>query len=117
MTSGSIKPHDDLAGYQRIAKPSDLNSYGCECLIRAIVARAAEDYAIGRKAEKKHPEHGPSQLRISAQRFFSGSWFFELTGLDGKWFLQKLDRMVARREENNGRKRGRRRAHETANPH
>ena len=56
---------------------------GVERLVQAICRNAATDYLYSKKEEHV----------VSAEKFFKSDWFFELTGLDGKSVLKRLDRM------------------------
>ncbi len=56
---------------------------GMQRLVEAICRTAATDYLYSKK-EKNVKD---------AEIFFKSDWFFELTGLDGKPILKRLDRI------------------------
>lgn len=67
---------------------------GARNLIQAIVDRAIWDY-------KSTPKDGESRQEIA--QFFLSEWFEQLTGLDGKIALKRLE---AKYDRKHGKKKG-----------
>ena len=70
------------------------NSY-CH-LAEAIVVQAAKDYREARRILVKRP--GDLQVRKymkDTEQFFKSQWYEELTTLDGKVVLRKLEEEIA----------------------
>ena len=64
---------------------------GAHKLIAAIVSQAVNDYRHILHASKRHPE----DLTIAGrkdelERFFTGGYFYELTGYDGETLIRRL---------------------------
>lgn len=75
-------------------KRRDIDPDGTQNLIQAIVDRAVQDYM-----------HAPEEsgLRQDAAQFFLSEWFEQLTGLDGKIALKRLE---AKYDRKHGKKKG-----------
>lgn len=76
----------------RIQSADQLNTEGCLMLVEAIVRNAAQEYVCARRDYKKNPFDKDAKRHYEqARRFFLSEYFFNLTDLDGKAVLEKLD--------------------------
>ncbi len=76
----------------RIASADDLNLDGCIALVEAIIKDAAQEYICARREYKKNPFDKDAKKHYEqSRRFFLSEYFFNLTDLDGKAVLEKLD--------------------------
>lgn len=76
----------------RIQSADQLDLEGCIRLVEAIVKDAAEEYKCARREYKKNPFDQDAKKHYErARRFFLSEYFFNLTNLDGKAVLNKLD--------------------------
>ena len=73
---------------------AELNDRGCQHLVEAIVARAADDYRYARMRERL-TQH-KSLVAAECEQFFRSEYFELLTGLDGEAVLQRLDKEMMR---------------------
>jgi len=64
-------------------------------LANAIILQAVKDYRAALKTLKKNPKN-TSALKDKAdvERFFCSAWYGELTTVDGKFLLRKLQQEV-----------------------
>lgn len=63
-----------------------------ERLVQAIAAQAAKDYRKAREKLRKRPKNiAAQQMLYDCEKFFRSGWFYEITGLDGKAVLKKLE--------------------------
>lgn len=62
-----------------------MNNEGCERLSSAIIIQAVRDYMW---AKRKDCGYKLAELK----RFFRSDWFSVLTGIDGEWLIDMLDR-------------------------
>lgn len=72
---------------------------GYEELAAAIVARAVQDYRMALKYLKKHPRRSRRRtkfenLKHDCERFFTGDWIRELTDVDGRKIMEKIQEDV-----------------------
>ena len=68
-----------------------------ERLISAIISQAVDDYRAALKALSKNPKNiQANRDKSECERFFLGKWFSELTDVDGKWLMHKLQREAER---------------------
>ncbi len=66
---------------------------GYERLASAIILQAANDYRAALAALSENPQSIlANRAKSDCERFFLGKWFSELTDIDGKWLMQKLQR-------------------------
>jgi hypothetical protein len=64
---------------------------GAHNLIAAIVNQAVNDYKNILRASKRHPEDPTIEGRKhEIERFFTGSYFYELTGREGETVIRRL---------------------------
>lgn len=64
---------------------------GAHNLIAAIVNQAVNDYKNILRASKRHPEDPTIEGRKhEIERFFTGGYFYELTGYDGETLIRRL---------------------------
>ncbi len=64
-----------------------------ERLASAIILQAVHDYRAALKTLSKNPKHiQANRDKSDCERFFLGKWFSELTDVDGKWLMHKLQR-------------------------
>lgn len=64
-------------------------------LANAIILQAVKDYRNALKALKKNPKcESGSKDKADVERFFLSQWFGELTTVDGKMLLRKLQAEV-----------------------
>lgn len=65
-------------------------------LANAIILQAVKDYRNALKALKKNPKcEDALKDKKEVERFFLSQWFGELTTVDGKMLLRKLQEEVA----------------------
>ena len=76
----------------RIASADDLDFEGCIAVVEAIVKDAAEAYVCAKRDYKKNPFDREAKKHYEqSRRFFLSEYFWNLTNLDGKAVLEKLD--------------------------
>lgn len=64
-----------------------------ERLASAIILQAVNDYRAALVALSKNPKNIlANRDKSECERFFLGEWFSELTDVDGKWLIHKLQR-------------------------
>lgn len=69
--------------------PNEIASY--ERLANAIVSRAARDYSLALKAQKRNPENINVMRIISdCERFFRSEYYRILTDIDGEWLMERI---------------------------
>ena len=65
-------------------------------LANAIILMAVKDYRDVLKKLKKRPRYGPAQdMKNEVERFFRSDWYRELTSVDGKVLIKKLQAEVS----------------------
>lgn len=84
----------NLENYERLTL-KELHPKGIENLVIAVVDRAANDYKIAMMRKSVAEDH-VSVCQQEVERFLLSDWFYLLTGMDGKWVLQKLRRSYGR---------------------
>lgn len=63
-----------------------------EEIAEAIVAQAGKDYLEYKKILYKKPEDEAASYGLAGViRFFDSSWFEQLTDVDPKWLIERLD--------------------------
>lgn len=68
-----------------------------EGLANAIIVQAAKDYRAALMVLSENPRSIlANRDKAECERFFLGKWFSELTEVDGKWLMRKLQREVER---------------------
>lgn len=72
---------DEIAAYERLAN--------------AIVSRAARDYSLALKAQKRNPENTNVMRIISdCERFFRSEYYRILTDIDGEWLMDQIRKKI-----------------------
>jgi len=67
-----------------------------ERLANAVVLRAVDDYRIAARKLKRDPGNGTAETDIRRlNRFFRSQWFEELTNVDGRLLLSRLQKEAA----------------------
>jgi len=62
-----------------------------ENLANAIILHAVKDYRMARKKLKRNPKNKDAKLMVEdCERFFCSDWFGQLTSVNGKMLLKKL---------------------------
>ncbi|MDB2127488.1 hypothetical protein [Enterocloster clostridioformis] len=62
-----------------------------ESLANAIILQAVKDYRTAGKKLKRNPKNKDAKLMVEdCERFFCSDWFGQLTFVDGKMLLRKL---------------------------
>lgn len=62
-----------------------------ENLANAIILQAVKDYRTAWKKLKRNPKNKDAKLMVEdCERFFCSDWFGQLTSVDGKMLLKKL---------------------------
>ena len=62
-----------------------------ENLANAIILQAVKDYRATGKQLKRNPKNNDAKLMVEdCERFFCADWFGQLTSVDGKMLLKKL---------------------------
>lgn len=62
-----------------------------ENLANAIILQAVKDYRVARKKLKRNPKNKDAKLMVEdCERFFCSDWFGQLTSVNGKMLLKKL---------------------------
>ena len=62
-----------------------------ENLANAIILQAVKDYRAAKKKLKRNPKNKDAKLIVGdCERFFCSDWFGQLTSVDGKMLLKKL---------------------------
>ena len=65
-------------------------------LASAIILQAVKDYRKASKTLKKNPKWEDAlKDKAEVERFFRSQWFAELTAIDGRMLLRKLQEEVA----------------------
>ena len=66
-------------------------SYPYENLANAIILRAVKDYRAAGMKLKRNPKNKDAKLMVEdCERFLCSDWFGQLTFVDGKMLLKKL---------------------------
>lgn len=79
----------------------NLDDQGCNRLVRAIVTRAVQDWRIARRRLRKYPNNEvQKEIMADCERFFMSAYFTNLTGMDGKEFMARLNEQMAIEERN-----------------
>ena len=62
-----------------------------EYLANSIILQAVKDYRAAKKKLKRNPKNKDAKLMVEdCERFFCSDWFGQLTSVDGKMLLKKL---------------------------
>lgn len=62
-----------------------------ENLANAIILQAVKDYRVAGKKLKRNPKNKDAKLMVEdCERFFCYDWFGQLTSVNGKMLLKKL---------------------------
>lgn len=62
-----------------------------ENLANAIILQAVKDYRTAAKKLKRNPKNKDAKLMVEdCERFFCSDWFGQLTSVNGKMLLKKL---------------------------
>ncbi len=62
-----------------------------ENLANAIILQGVKDYRAAGKKLKRNPKNKDAKLMVEdCERFFCSDWFGQLTSVDGKLLLKKL---------------------------
>ncbi len=70
-----------------------MNPY--ESLANGIILQAVKDYRTALKDLKKRPTYDPAiVMKRDCERFFQSAWFAELTTVDGRMLMRKLQEEV-----------------------
>lgn len=78
-----------------------LHDDGCEALVAAITKQAMQDYIAELKHLKRNRGNMAARANIKRLReFFRGSYFSTLSGLDGQYLIERMEREFA---ENKGK--------------
>ena len=65
-------------------------------LANAIILMAVKDYRDALKKLMKRPRYGPAKdMKNEVERFFRSDWYRELTSVDGKVLIKKLQAEVS----------------------
>lgn len=69
---------------------------GMQNLCSAVVVQAAKDYRTNACKLRKNPEDTGAQAGVrELEQFFHSNWFTVLSGTDGSYILERLQKEVA----------------------
>ena len=88
----------DMDLYQRMVY-EQFDDDGARNLAEAVVKRAALDWVESVRCQIRHKSAEPGKMRIDTEHFFLSGYFYVLTGLNGRWVLDKLKRQVGLKDD------------------